>query len=256
MKKLFIVVLLIILLPIIAFAGYILEDSYYQAMSYKAKKAANIYLEEKYEERFNIEKINYSKALGDEEGIYDLYAHPINQPDISFRLYSNENYEISYDDYKEMKWRNDVIKEYKEIVKSYFPNHADLYVNTTFQKDVVRKYDIKDTYTKIFTENPNQRDEYVHILLFTNKKFFDYRVESTKIFQLWTDIIGRSVKDYTIEVKYFPVELEEKYKTYSSKGDFEGENWKESFYTCRFSSSDVQKSPIKNIDDITKLCRQ
>ncbi|MFY3790596.1 hypothetical protein ACOQFO_02585 [Ureibacillus sp. MALMAid1270] len=75
------------------------------------------YLEEKYGEDFVIKESSFSKALGDEKGIYWIYAHPLNNPDISTQITVSEDMLMISDDYLKMKWRSELNEQFSTTYK-------------------------------------------------------------------------------------------------------------------------------------------
>jgi hypothetical protein len=75
---------LVVISPFLLLGVYALDFVYYGANEEKAEKAALEYLEDKYGQQFEIDEVEYTKILGDQEGDYTLSVHPVASPDITF----------------------------------------------------------------------------------------------------------------------------------------------------------------------------
>jgi hypothetical protein len=256
MKTFFIIIGVILLFPCIAIGSYIFDDFYYNQLSDKAEKAVILYLEKKYQERFGIEESAYSKALGDDKGSYVVYAFPIENPDITIRLGVSQNHKVSSDDYKDSKWRNDAIEDYKRLIHPFFPKPANMFVNPSIPSDIEDRFELEDTYDKMINHYQNQSDEFIHLMLIEDRQAFDKEKEWSKIKGLIELLKERPIKSFTLELKYFPRSLKEKYNTYSDPNEFENDHSKELYYICRIHSSEVQNILIDSNMDIEKFCRE
>ncbi|MEH7248019.1 hypothetical protein V7114_14675 [Neobacillus niacini] len=255
MKKIFIIVGLIVLVPFLPLGFYFVESVYYEAMDFKAEKAALEYLEEKYDEHFVIDEVGYAKVLGDEGGGYTLQAHPVGNGAISFTVGANEKYQVTRDDYKESKWENDFSKEMVQRVESLFPGSGKIYAYGSFPEEIVDRYSIDESYQFIIDENPLQSFERIHIVNFEEP--FEKETELKKIYELWEMVKDRPVNNNNIEINYYPRDLFRKLNTSTSDlNQFENQNREEMFYFCRISKDAVQEKPISSPEDIEGFCRE
>lgn len=256
MRIILIIVGVILFFPIIGFGLYVFDLIYYEKMSYKAEKAALIYLENKYHEEFEVDKAEYSLPLGDDMGWYTIDAHPVDNPEICIRLDANEDYKIDSDNYKEMKWRNDAIILYRNKIQPIIPNLGSMYVDQLFSKEISNKYNLYDTYQLIFKENPKIRDEYFHLLIFEDKQTFHEEKELKRLFQLLEMIKARQLENYTVVVEYYPNEITGKVPTYKDLNDFENENRQNLFFYCHLANQSLVDSKVSTYQDLAKLCRR
>lgn len=254
MKKALLIIGLIVLLPFLMLGFFFLESVYYEAMGFKAEKAALKYLDEKYGEDFEIDDVEYAKALGDEGGNYTLHAHPVEKREISFRIEASEKYKVTRDDYKESKWGEQFRKEMVQMFQPLFQDTGRVYAYGSFPEEVVDQYGIRDSYQSIFNENPLQSYERIHILNFEEP--FEKEKELNRVYQLWEMVKDRQFKNNNIVVNYYPKELLEKVNTYSDLNQFENEHRKEMTYICRFSKEEAQKKPITSPGDFEAFCRK
>lgn len=246
------ILVMIAFLPLMAFGIYIAEDIYYNQTGYKAENAAVTFLEKKYSESFETDSSSYSKALGDEHGGYDVKAHPLANPEISFSVRVTEKYKVWQDEYKESKWGYDANLEYTRQAKPLFPNAARIYASGSFPEEVGEKYRITDSYQTIYKENPNQAHEYINITIFGDSLQKVTALDS--IYQLWNVINERQLSSYQFEVNYYPEKLLPKYKTYTDKHAFEQEFFKESLYHCKISKFDAERNSISGPEEIMRFC--
>jgi hypothetical protein len=256
MKKLLIsagsIIGIIVLLPFLGFGIYAWDLFYNDINTDEVEKAAIKYLEQKYGEHFVIVDASYTKALGDDEGVYELNVHPAEQPEINFWVNATEKYEITGDSYKEDKWRNEAKKEYIQLIKPIFPNAGHVDASGSFPEQVAEAYDIDVTYQTIFKENPKQSHEYLEIMMFASS--VNKEEELKKIYQLYETIAARNLRSYRIQVEYYPENLEEELGKAEGAEQFENKYYKESLYGCRIMSSEGKGNPIAAPGDLAKYC--
>ncbi|WP_066319776.1 hypothetical protein [Bacillus sp. FJAT-29814] len=254
MKKLLVIVGIIVLLPIFGFGIYILEDVYYNMMGSKVEKAALKYLDQKYGDSFEIDEVSYSKALGDDEGAFEIEAHSTDHSDITFSLRANEDYQITGDDYKENKWGNETEQEYIQLVKPIFPNADEIYASGSFPEEVADRYELDDTYQTIIQENPQQSHEYIKILMFVTSVNKEAELES--IYQLREIMEGRNLRTYRLEVQYYPKKLKNELKNYDSLHQFDNDFSQEGLYDCKLHGAVGEDDSIAAPGDLAKFCRE
>jgi hypothetical protein len=253
MKKVLMIIGIVFLLPIIGFSFYIIDWFYYSAIDDKAENAAIHYFEEKYNEKFVISEVSYSRALGDDYGMYDLVAHPQNSPGIEVDLQVSEEFEIIREDYKESKWGYEVREEYIQMVEPLFPKAGHIWAHGSFTEEISDRYGIQDTYQTIVSENQFQSFESVKLLIFEEPAGDEKQLAS--IYQLWQHIQERNIRDYRIDISYYPEKLLNSFKTINDSNQFENENRKQAIYFCSITSSQTKTNPISTAEDIEKYCR-
>lgn len=254
MKKVFIIVGLIILSPFLLLGFFSLDYIYYEANGHKAEKAALEYLKEKYRESFEIDDIEYNKALGDEEGAYILQVHPMKRPEITIKVYATEKYRVTSDDYKERKWGYEFREEMVPMIEPIFGSTGKIYVYGSFSEELGKKYRFEDSYQSIYKENPLQSFERIHILNFVEP--FDKEKELAKIYQLWELVKDRETRDTNIEINYYPNELFKEFDSYQDLNQFENDHHEEMFHFCRFSKEEIQKNPPTTPGALEGFCRE
>jgi hypothetical protein len=245
---------LVVLSPFLLLGVYALDFVYYGANDDKVEKAALVYLEDKYGERFKIDDVEYNKALGDDEGAYTLSVHPVANPDITFGVEASEKYQVIGDYYKENNWSDQFRKEMLPVIEPIFQGTGEPYAYGSFPEEIEERYRFEDSYQKIYNENPLQSYERIHILNFDDT--FDKEKELQRIYQLWENVKDRQFRDNNIEIDYYPKELKNKIKTYPDLNEFENKHRQEMIYTCRFSKQETQNKPITSPGDIEAYCRQ
>lgn len=254
MKKVLLIIGLIVILPFLMLGFYFLESVYYEAMGYKAEKAAIEYLEEKYRERFKIDDVKYEKILGDEGGGYTLYAHPINNNEISIQISASEKYQVLSEDYKEGNWGNQYKQEIVQLIEPIFPQIGIIYAYGSFPEELEEKYQFEESYQTIFNENPLQNFERLNIFNF--KEPFEKEMELKNIYDVLEIFKGRKVGRFQIEVNYYPKVLLGKLRGKIDPNQFENQHREEILYYCRITKEDVQEKPISSPGDIEEFCRQ
>lgn len=245
---------LVVLSPFLLLGVYALDFVYYDANDDKVEKAALEYLEDKYGERFNVDDVEYNKALGDDEGAYTLSVHPVANSDITFGVDASEKYQVTGDSYKESNWSDQFRKEMLPIILPIFQGTGELYAYASFPEEIKERYRFEDSYQKIYEENPLQSNERIYIVNFEDT--FEKEKELQRIYQLWENVKDRQFRDNTIEIDYYPKKLKKKIKTYPDLNEFENKHWQEMTYTCRFSKQGTQEKPITSPGDIEGYCRQ
>jgi hypothetical protein len=258
MKKVFlvigIIVGLVVLSPLLALGVYSLDLFYYEANNEKAQKAAIEFLEKKYKERFKVEEVEYSKALGDDEGYYTLQVTPLENPEITISVDTTEDYQVTTDNYKESEWTEQFRKEMVSQITPIFQGAGKIYAYGSFPEEIVEKYVLEDSYHTIYSANPHQSFERIHIVSFNDS--FEKEDELKKIYQLWELTKDRKFKDNSIEVNYYPKELSKELGTNSDLNQFENEHQEEMFHFCRFSNEQAQNKPITSPEDFEAFCRK
>ncbi|MHC0037002.1 hypothetical protein [Pseudoneobacillus sp. C159] len=254
MRKILIIIGIFALLPLVGFGIYFFDLLYYQAKTGSAEKSALSYMEKKYNEKFVVDLADYSKALGDDTGWFTIDVHPVKKPEISIRLSANENFQIDHDDYSEMKWRNDAILEYRKLLQPFFPNLADMYVNPTIPESIRDQYGLSDTYQTILSHASNQVSEYVHIVTFANSTKFTEEVEWEKLYGLSSVLMQRQIKEWTIQLIYYPEKLLKNFQSMKDPHQFENEYWRDRLLFCRFSSDQVHD--LNSASGIAEFCRK
>ncbi|SFB13832.1 MULTISPECIES: hypothetical protein [unclassified Bacillus (in: firmicutes)] len=253
MKKILIIIAIIILLPVLGLLLYFLEITYHDFFGYKAEKAALEYLDKKYGEKFKIDETEFGQALGDAMGMYQVTAHPVKQKGISITMDVSEDFQITRDNYKEMKWRNEAREEFLPLVKELFPTYGHMFVNPSFQEEVWEKYTLEDQYQTIFKENLKQSSEFVHLLVFEEESF-DKELQLQKIYKLYSFVKDRQVNDFTIEIRFFPQELKKRFYELKNPHQFEGEYYSKVILSCRFSKDQSEKAELQDYKDISQFC--
>lgn len=76
---------------------------YFPLISFKAENTAEKFLEEKYGEDFIIDTSSFSKPLGYEKGIYRIFTHPSNDPNVSVQIIVSEDMLQVSDNYLDFK---------------------------------------------------------------------------------------------------------------------------------------------------------
>jgi hypothetical protein len=254
MKKVIIIIGIIIMIPFVGFGLYAFDLFYYEAKSGKAEKAALTYLEKKYQEKFEIVEAKYTKALGDETGMFQIEAIPVKNKDIIIRLYANEKFEIDGDDYKDTKWRDEAIDEYQKILEPIFPTFGKMFVNPSFPEEIKNQYALADTYHSILTNHPNQVREYIDFITFSEMDYIEEEKEWNKIYQLIETVKKRPLKEFDIQIDYFPNRL---LKTFQEMDESENFQWKygqDRLLFCRFSSDQIKDAG--SASELGAYCRK
>lgn len=258
MKKLLLIigilVGLVVLSPFLLLGVFALDFVYYGANDDKAEEASLEYLEEKYGERFEIDDVEYNHILGDEEGDYTLTVHPVASPDITFNVDTSEKYQVLRDSYQESNWSDQFKKELVPVIEPLFQGTAVPYVYGSFPEEIEERYRFEDSYQTIYNENPHQSYERIHILNFNDT--FDKEKEFQRIYQLWDIVKDRQFGNNSIEIDYYPKDLQKKLKTYPDLNQFENEHRQEINYICRFSKQEAQDKQITTPEDFEAFCRQ
>jgi hypothetical protein len=253
LKKLLTIIGMVLLLPVIGFSFYIFDWFYYSAIDEKAEKAALQYFEERYDKKFELRDISYSRALGDDYGMYNLVAHPLNKPGLEVHLLVNEEFKIISEDYKESKWGYEVREEYVQMVEPLFPKTGRIWAHGSFPEEINERYGIQDTYQTIVTEIQFQSFESIKLLIFEEPAGGEKQLAS--IYQLWQLIQERKIRDYRIDISYYPEKLLKTLNTFKDSNQFENENRKQSIYFCSITSSQTKANHITTAEDIAKYCR-
>lgn len=254
MKKILTIIAIILMLPVLGLLLYFLEITYHDFFGYKAEKAALEYLDKKYGEKFKIDETEFNQILGDEDGMYHITAHLANQKEISITMDISESFQVTRDNYKEMKWRNEAKEEYLPLVKDLFPTYGHMFVNPSFREDVWEKYALEDKYQTIFKENLKQSSEFVHLLVFEEEPF-DKEIQLEKIYKFYSFIKGRQVNDFTLEIRFFPQQLRKKFNELNNPHQFEGEYYSKVILSCRFSKTESENAELKDYKAIGRFCR-
>jgi hypothetical protein len=198
--------------------------------------------------------VEYNKALGDDEGAYTLQVRSLKNPEITISVDTTEDYQVTRDNYKESNWTEQFRKEMVSQITPIFQSAGKIYAYGSFPEEIEDKYPFEDSYQTIYSANPHQSFERIHIVNFSDS--FEKEEALKKIYQLWEITKDRQFKDNNIEVNYYPKELSEKLDTYSDLNQFENEHREEMFYFCRFSNEEAQQKSITGPVEFEAFCRK
>ncbi|MEH7274953.1 hypothetical protein [Neobacillus vireti] len=259
MKKVFLIigilVGLIVLSPFLLLGVYALDFVYYGANEPKAEKAALEYLKEKYGGQFEIDDVEYTKILGDDEGDFTLQIHPLANAEMTITVNVSENYQVTEDNYKEENWGEQFKKEMLPPVAAIFQDAGKIYAYGSFPEEIGEKYRFEDSYQTIYNENPLQSFERIHVVNFAEP--FEKEKELQKIYELWELVKDRQFKNNNIEINYYPKELYGKLAASPSDiNQFENEYRDKMFYFCRFSHEEEHEKTVTSPEDIEGFCRE
>ncbi|CAM5202686.1 TATA-box binding protein OS=Ureibacillus acetophenoni OX=614649 GN=SAMN05877842_10878 PE=4 SV=1 [Ureibacillus acetophenoni] len=177
---------------------------YFPLISFKAEEVAKKYLEEKYGEDFVIEESSFSKALGDEKGIYWIYAHPLNNPDISAQITVSEDMLMVSDDYLKMKWRLELNEQFSTTYKNLYGDHEkySFMVNVSFPEHAFKEYNASNTYLDVFQSKHNEISNIIFAnVILNSSNDMDYQLDFA--YKLIQHLKDQKLNYFSVEINYY-----------------------------------------------------
>ncbi|WP_078544536.1 hypothetical protein [Litchfieldia alkalitelluris] len=175
---------------------------YYDLVSFRAANAAEKYLEKTYDEDFKVDETEYSKILGEKNGMYYVDAYPVKNPQILARVYVTESIEIFSAEYLENKWRFELNEQLESYISSLTDSFS-LRANLSVPEEIEKRYEKEDSYETLLKENPNK----LHNMLFlhvyrdpTNQT--DQELEW--LYELVTYLKEQNLERFTVLVYFYP----------------------------------------------------
>jgi hypothetical protein len=204
MRKI-LIFLLIIPIFFIFIIGLVLFDYvYFPLISSKAEKAAELYIEEKYDEDFDINKSSFSKPLGDDMGTYRIESHPSKNPKLTVHIHVDEDMEPTSDDYLDVKWRADLNNDFAGVYKKLYgtvENYSYM-VNVYFPEEAYTKYNISSTYQEILQQEHHNIGNIVFAnVILTSSNEIDQQL--TKLFELIQHLKNQELEYFSIDIEFF-----------------------------------------------------
>lgn len=258
--------LLIIPIFFLLIIGLIIFDYiYFPLISFKAENVAEKYLEDKYDEDFNIDESSFSKPLGDYYGAYLIYTHPVKNPNLSVRISVSEDMEPLWDDYLDTKWRADLNEQFGLIYKDLYGSayNYSYMVNVSFPDNADSKYTIENTYQDIFKLEPNIIGNIVFANVILNSADdMDYQLD--KAFQLVQYLKEQDLKYFSVDINFYNEKLQQtisvqdkelSYHEFSSKHLNAREYILDFYYESSNEESKSELEQLKSAAELMKFLR-
>lgn len=194
-----------VLVIIACFIGFFLllnwDYIYYPLKSPLLKKQIESQLEEKYQEEFHVKSMKYSKAFGDDSGVYYVQVAPKENKDISFQVGASEKGRLldEDDEYEEASWRSEANKEWKPIMEKL--GVTNYVVNIGVNQDIKKQYKHHVTYETVRKEHATQTEEYIYMADY--QKPFNVNKEEQRLKELITILQERNLRGFSIEWIYY-----------------------------------------------------
>lgn len=169
----------------------------------KANKGLLVYLEEKYDEEFQINEFDSSFLQTDFYGT----AQPLDEPSKSFNVYGKPMEENTYqytDDYIAVKWEKEVYEEIEPILKRSSSNHIYGTVNPLPSTDY-ENYENTTLPLYLFQKKyPNSFPVRVEVALAVSK--WNKKDAIPRINHLMTELKKSKFNDFDIQVHFVDID--------------------------------------------------
>lgn len=197
--------LLIVPIFFLLIIGLIIFDYiYFPLISNKAEDVAEKFLEEKYNEDFNIEESRFSKPLGDYFGTYQILAHPVSNPTLTARISVTEDMDPLWDDYLATKWRAELNEQFGLVYEELYGSveNYSYMVNVSFPDDADSKYTSANTYEDIFKNDHNAIGNIVFLNIILNSAD-DMDDQLDKAFQLVQYLKEKDLEYFSVDINFY-----------------------------------------------------
>lgn len=210
------------------------------------REAAETYLENKYNEPFQISDVRYIWAISS----YSIEAHPERNPDLEFRLESNNNNppKISNDTYLNELWSVQLKENVAPLVDDLYSKNAFIYTYVNAKdSDIVEK-----DYNNLSAENGTKvSSQHVSLIVFKDLTSDNLYAEQECVMELIQRLPERIAEGETsIEIAYYPSDLNTPRNVKKINKDFssfdDDRNWEKQTYTLRIE--DISK--ITSVNEI------
>jgi len=254
MQKL-IIGLLIIPVFFLFIIGFVLFDYiYFPLISHKAEKAAEKYLEEKYGEEFIMEESTFSKPLGDDLGTYRIDSHPAKNPQLTVRISISEDMHPMSDDYLDMKWREELNKQFGVIYQELYGSveNYSYMVNVSFPDEAYTQYNIHNTYQEIFEQEHTGIGNIIFSnVLLNSSNEMDQQLEKT--YKLIQYLKEQELEYFSVQIEYYNEKLTHEISAKDKKLDynsFSNKFLKDRVFCFDYSYDSNNDNSIKQLADI------
>lgn len=168
----------------------------------KVKEETKRYLEERYDEAFEVKNARYIHSVGK----YNVIAKPKSKPQLKFGVSVNDSITTFEDRYLYELWSDQATEETKSIVDQAFNEEKHfLKVGVGFNEELMN--DIRGKVPSLMEMRKTYPDDYDEsINLFLIKDVTDPGLEAKKIYQLVTFIQEQGLRA-TVQVEYYDEDL-------------------------------------------------
>lgn len=171
-------------------------------MSSRAEGIAERYIEDKYNVKFTIEDIYYSKQLGQSSGEYLITAHPDINTEVSFQITDHQNMTSPEDDYLEYKWRWELNKEVEKLLTNTYSSDFNFMANVVFPPTAVSNFSANNTYQDVVSKDSKNIGNYIYINILSDPSN-NIEEELTRLFKIILELKYEKLRDFSLDVRYY-----------------------------------------------------